>query len=178
MPIDILLGRVPERATGSIHSWVMEHRRQLQVSFERAHEWLKAAAASRKRQHDRYVRDLPLSDGQLVYLRDHVVRGHHKIQDLWSSVMYQVVHSPEEGGVVYTIAPVTDLGMLQRVHHSLLKAFVQKEGLLVDQSADVAENQEDPQEYEVADNVNLVVLVPETPWAIQGMGSWDVGNSV
>ncbi|XP_016300864.1 uncharacterized protein LOC107657336 [Sinocyclocheilus anshuiensis] len=169
LPIDFLLGRVPEPATGSIHSWVVEHRRRLQVAFEGARERLKAAAARRKRQHDQYVRDLPLSEGQLVYLRDHVVQGRHKIQDLWSSVIYQVVHSPEEGGVMYTIAPITDLGKVRRVHRSLLKACVQKEVLPVDQSAGVVENQEDPQEYEEADDVDLVVLVPETPWAIQGM---------
>lgn len=124
MPIDFLLGRVPEPAAGGIHSWVVEHRRRLQVAFEGARERLKAAADRQKTHHDRYVRDLPLSEGQLVYLRDHVVRGRHKIQDLWSSVIYQVVCSPEEGGVVYAIALVTDLGKVRRVHRSLLKACV------------------------------------------------------
>lgn len=124
LPIDFLLGRVPEPAAGGIHSWVVEHRRRLQVAFEGARERLKAAADRQKTHHDRYVRDLPLSEGQLVYLRDHVVRGRHKIQDLWSSVIYQVVCSPEEGGVVYAIALVTDLGKVRRVHRSLLKACV------------------------------------------------------
>lgn len=44
----------------------------------------------------------------------------------------------------------------------------------VDQSAGGAENQKDPQEYEEA-NVDLVVLVPETPRTIQGMVSREVG---
>lgn len=154
LPIDFLLGRVPEPAAGSIHSWVVEHRRQLQIAFEGARERLKAAADRRKTQHDLQY----LSEGQLVYLRDHVVRGRHKIQDLWSSVIYQVVRSPEEGGVVYAIAPVTDLSKVRRVHHSLLKACVQKEVLPVVQSAGGVENQEDPQEYEEVD-ADLVVLV-------------------
>lgn len=79
---------------------------------------------------------------------------------------------------MYSIALVTDLGKVRRVHHSLLKGCVQKEVLPVDQSAGVVENQEDPQEYEEADNVDLIVLVPETPRAIQGTGSRDVGHSV
>ncbi len=93
-------------------------------------------------------------------------------------VIYQVVHSPDEGGVVNTISPVTDLGKVRRVRRSLLKACVQKEVLPVDQPAGVVWNQEDPQEYEGADDVDLVALVSETPRAIQGMGSRDVGRSV
>ncbi|KAL1281970.1 hypothetical protein QQF64_000773 [Cirrhinus molitorella] len=156
LPIDFLLGRVPEPTGGTIHSWVEEHRRRQQVAFDGARERLEAAAALRKRQHDRSVHDLPLPEGQLVYLRDHVVRGRHKIQDL-CSVIYQVVHAPEEGGVVYTIAPATDLGKVRRVHRSLLKACVQKEDLSVEQPGRVVEYQENPQEYEDVDEVELVM---------------------
>uniref|UniRef100_A0A8C2HMT4 Gypsy retrotransposon integrase-like protein 1 n=1 Tax=Cyprinus carpio TaxID=7962 RepID=A0A8C2HMT4_CYPCA len=175
LPIDFLLGRVPEPAAGSVHSWVVEHRRRLQVAFEGARERLKAAADRQKRQHDQHVRDLPLAEGQLVYLRDKVVRGRHKIQDLWSSVIYQVVRPPEEGGVVYSIAPVTDLSKIRRVHRSLLKACVQREVLPVEQCIGSVENQEDPQVYEEVDDVDLVMLVPETPQTIQGTESRDVG---
>ncbi|KAL0181838.1 hypothetical protein M9458_024244, partial [Cirrhinus mrigala] len=66
-------------------------------------------ADKRKALHNQNVKDQPLVEGQLVYLRDYGVRGRHKIQDLWSPVVYQVVRAPKEDGVVYTIAPVDDL---------------------------------------------------------------------
>lgn len=47
-----------------------------------------------------------------MYLRNVGVKGRHKIQDLWSSVVYQVLKAPKEKGVVYTIAPVNDLGKI------------------------------------------------------------------
>ncbi|KAL0169111.1 hypothetical protein M9458_033707, partial [Cirrhinus mrigala] len=103
---------------------------RLQVAFEKADECLKAAEDRRKKRHHQHVKDPNLLEGQPVYLRDHVVRGRHKIQDLWGPVVFKVIRSQEEGGVVYTIAPVTDLGKVRQVHRSLLKACVQKEALL------------------------------------------------
>lgn len=79
-------------------------------------------ADRRKAHHDPHVRDEPLVEGQLVYLWEYGVRGPHKIQDLWSPVVYQVMRALKEGGVVYTIAPVDDLTKTQNVHCSLVKS--------------------------------------------------------
>ncbi|KAG1934719.1 hypothetical protein F2P79_019745, partial [Pimephales promelas] len=90
-------GSVPEPVEGEIHQWVLEHQTRLQVAFEGARERLRAAAKKRKEQHDPLIRDAPLTVGQLVYLRDYGVRGRHKISDLRSPVVFQVVRAPEEG---------------------------------------------------------------------------------
>jgi len=95
----------------------------LQITFEGAQERLKTAAERRKRCHDQYVKDVPLNEGQLVWLRDCGARGRHKIRDIWSSVRYIVVKAPK-GGSVYTIAPANDLTKTKRVHRALLKAVV------------------------------------------------------
>ncbi len=92
-----------------MHDWVLEHQTRLQVAFAGARERLQVMADRCKAHHDQQVRDEPLVEGQLVYLRNYGVRGHHKIQDLWSPVVYQLTRAPKEGGVVYTIAPVDDL---------------------------------------------------------------------
>ncbi len=92
-------------------------------------------------------------------------------------VIYQVVHSPDEGGVVNTIRQLQIWKGTESASFSV-EGCVQKEVLPVDQPAGVVWNQEDPQEYEEADDVDLVALVSETPRAIQGMGSRDVGRSV
>lgn len=39
---------------------------------------------------------------------DFSVKGRRKIQDLWGSVVYKVLRAPDEGRLVYTIAPADD----------------------------------------------------------------------
>lgn len=124
LPVDFLLGRVQEPLAGSVHRWILEQQDWLQVAFVGARERLGAAADRRKARHDLQVREAPLKEGQLVYLRDYSVRGRCQIQDPWSSVVYQVMRAPKEGGAVYTIAPTTDLGKVKHVHRSLLKAQI------------------------------------------------------
>ncbi|RXN12587.1 Transposon Ty3-I Gag-Pol poly [Labeo rohita] len=127
LPIDFLLGRVHEPVAGRVHQWVEEHQARLKVAFEGARGRLQVAATRRKEEHDRWVKELPLYEGQLVYLRDHGVRGRHKIQDLWSSTVYRVVRAPQAGGPVYTVAPVHDHEKVRHVHRSLLKPRAQGE---------------------------------------------------
>lgn len=121
LPVDFLLGRVEEPVTGTVHDWVSEHQARLQRAFEGARERLRVAADRRKTRHDRTVKDDPLQEGQLVYLRELGSRGRNKIQDRWSSVVYQVLRAPTDGGSVYTIAPVKDLSKVKHIHRSLLK---------------------------------------------------------
>ncbi len=82
LPVDFLLGRVQEPLAGSVHRWILEQQDRLQVAFVGARERLGAAADRRKARHDLQVREAPLKEGQLVYLRDYSVRGRCKIQDL------------------------------------------------------------------------------------------------
>ncbi|XP_042072601.1 uncharacterized protein LOC106632647 [Haplochromis burtoni] len=116
LPIDFLLGRVQDPVPGEVQDWVAEHQARLMVAFEGARARLSLAADRRKERHDQRVHPVPLKVGQLVYLRDHSARGRHKIQDLWSSVVYQVLRAPQENGAVYTIAPVGDLEKVRHVH--------------------------------------------------------------
>uniref|UniRef100_A0A8C1Y575 Gypsy retrotransposon integrase-like protein 1 n=2 Tax=Cyprinus carpio TaxID=7962 RepID=A0A8C1Y575_CYPCA len=140
LPVDFLLGSVPEPIEGEIHEWVLEHQTRLQVAFEGARERLRVAAKKRKEQNDLLVRDAPLTVGQLVYLRNFGVRGRHKISDLWSPVVFQVLRAPEEGGVVYAIAPADDLTQVRTVHRSLIK------GRLGSEVLDEFEHRSDPEE--------------------------------
>lgn len=102
LPIHFLLGLVESPVNGSIHEWVQEHQAHLEVTFEGTRERLEHAADWRKRVHDQHVRDLPLQEGQLVYLRNFHARGPQKTRDRWSSVRYRVLRRPKEGGSVYT----------------------------------------------------------------------------
>lgn len=122
LPVDFLLGRIETPTQGSVHDWIYDHQARLQVAFDGARGRMKAAAERRKERHDLRVQDEPLSQGQLVYLRDLCVRGRAKIQDRWSSVLYKVLRAPTPGGSVYTIAPVEDLEKVRHVHRTLLRA--------------------------------------------------------
>lgn len=124
LPVDFLLGRVQDPVPGTVQDWMVEHQTQLKLAFEGARERLAVAAQRRKDRHDRGVREAPLQVGQLVYLRDHSARGRHKIHDLWSSVVHQVLEIPDGDGVVYTVAPAGELDRIRRVHRDMLKAQV------------------------------------------------------
>ncbi len=82
----------------------------------------------------------------------------HKIQELWSPVVYQVVSVPKEGGSVYSIAPVDDLDKVRQVHRSMLKVLIQKDfPVQVSTRSPVVES--------VPPLGDLQVLVSETPLA-------------
>lgn len=160
LPIDFLLGQVKDPVQGEVQEWLLEHQARLQVAFEGACERLQAAATRRKERHDERVRDAPLSVGQRVYLQELGFKGRHKIQDAWSSVLYQVVKAPGEGPG-YTIAPVNDLLKVRTVHRDLLKAVVQPDppapSTVRPPTAQVVTKEDSLVEDD------LCLLVPETP---------------
>ncbi|XP_028298451.1 uncharacterized protein LOC114460741 [Gouania willdenowi] len=121
LPIDFLLGRVPEASEGRVEDWVQEHRKRLQVAFEGAQQRLKAAAARRKERHDAGVKSSDLQEKQFVYLQDHSRRGRSKIQDVWSPEIHVVVQAPSSGGPVYSVAPIGNPQRVRTVHRSMLK---------------------------------------------------------
>ena len=69
-------------------------------------------------------KDLPLSEGLLVFLHDFSARGPHKSRDRWRSVRYRVSRAPREGGSVYTIVLVEDPTKVKQVDRNMLKAAV------------------------------------------------------
>lgn len=121
LPVDFLLGHLPELTAGKVCDWVAEHQRRLHLAFDCARGRMETVARRRKERHDQGALSEPLEFGQRVYLQDHGVRGRRKIQDVWSSTTYQVVRAPEPGGVVYSIALVHDLTRVRSVHWTMLK---------------------------------------------------------
>lgn len=152
-----------EPVAGEVHEWIMEHQTHLQVAFDGARDRLKVAADRRKTSFDLRVHDAPLEQGQLVYLRECGRQGRHKIQGLWSSVVYRVIEAPRVGGSVYTIAPVDDGGKIKRVHRSLLKVQVQGSPVHIPRVAHVVEPEQSLQDS--LDEVDLWVAVPESSQA-------------
>ena len=164
LPVDFLLGRVHEPASGTVSDWILEHQTRLRLAFEGAQERLATAAARRQEHHNRRVKIAPLQEGQLVYVRDHGIRGRQKIQDLWKSEIHQVLKVPKPGGVVYTIAPVEALERVKHVHRTMLKPRLGPEAQ--DQSpTPAAERSVVPQEEDLLDD-ELWVLMPDASTAL------------
>ena len=121
LPVDFLLGRITTPTAGSISDWMREHQQRLQTAFDGARDRLQAAAHRRKERHDERLVPSALLEGELVYLRDHSIRGRTKIQDLWGPTVYRVIKAPAEGGAVYSITPSAAAGPTKHVHRTQLK---------------------------------------------------------
>lgn len=121
LPVDFLLSGVDEPIDGWVAEWVARHQRVLKETYSRVQDRLAKAAESRKEKYDQSVHDDALSEGCLVYLRDHAFRGRHKIQNHWSSTLYRVVRAPTGDGGVYTIASLQMPTCVKHVHRSQLK---------------------------------------------------------
>lgn len=163
LPVDFLLGRVPEPVAGTVNAWVTEHQTRLRVAFAGAQDRLKVAADRRKALHDPKVCDPALEEGQLVYLRDLSVRGRHKIQDLWHSEVHRVIKAPQSGGAVYTIAPVSEPSQLKHIHRTLLKPQRGKGPFSDNSPRDQPANGPSPEVGEDHDDGDWFVLASEVP---------------
>lgn len=108
--MDFLLGAdVQGDSSDSLDEWICHHQERLRTAHDITKQNLERAAEQRKRLHDTKVRDPGLSEGQLVYLKDHRNRGRNKIQDVWAPELYKVVRASSEGGV-YIVAPADGVG--------------------------------------------------------------------
>uniref|UniRef100_A0A8C2G9Y2 Integrase catalytic domain-containing protein n=1 Tax=Cyprinus carpio TaxID=7962 RepID=A0A8C2G9Y2_CYPCA len=121
LPVDFLLGRVPQPTAGTIMDWMEEHRERLQVAFDGAQERIQVAARLRKERHDRKGYSCHLKEGQLVYRRDFSNRGRNKMQDVWIPTKYTIIQAPTEGGVIYSVAIPDKCTLVKRVHCTMLK---------------------------------------------------------
>lgn len=125
LPVDFLLGSIQEPTRGTVHDWMREHQQRLQTAFDGAKERIQAAARLRKDRNDQHVSGCSLREGEVVYLRDHSVRGRTKIQDAWGPTRYRVVKTPSDGGAVYSIVPLDNPDKIKHVHRTLLRPVLQ-----------------------------------------------------
>lgn len=61
------------------------------------------------------VKDPSLGEGDIVYVRNHGMKGRNKIQDVWDPTSYRVVQCPPERGFFYSITPADKGGPVQQV---------------------------------------------------------------
>lgn len=122
LPVDFLIGIGEEDAgVGTVEEWVQEHHESLEGAYDHVQQRLTAKRQRRDQRHLGRVNDPVLQEGDLVYTRNHSVKGRNKIQDAWDPTLYRVVRRPQEQGVVYSIAPVHQEGPVRQVHRTELR---------------------------------------------------------
>lgn len=122
LPVDFLIGVSQEDAgLGTAEEWVQEHCESLEAAYGNVRQRLTARRHQRDQRYLAQVNDPGLEEGDLVYTRNHAVKGRNKTQDAWDSTLYQVVRQPHEQGVVYSIAPVGQEGPVRQVHRTELR---------------------------------------------------------
>ena len=121
LPIDVLLGG--EDSSMAEDGWVPQHHRRLREAFERAYTQMLDHADQRKALHDQQARELPLATGELVYLRNHGVRGRNNIQDAWKATPYRVV-SRQGANDVYVAEPADGFAEPRTVNRANLRLCV------------------------------------------------------
>uniref|UniRef100_A0A3B3WQN0 Gypsy retrotransposon integrase-like protein 1 n=1 Tax=Poecilia mexicana TaxID=48701 RepID=A0A3B3WQN0_9TELE len=127
LPVDFFVG-LSESDGGPdlpLEEWVEEHQKSLHAAYETVHQKVESRRAQRHQDEDVAPDFL---EGDLVYARNHSVRGRSKIQDFYDSTPYQVVRPPSERGVVYSIAPVGQEGPLRQVHRVELRSVPENSG--------------------------------------------------
>ena len=132
LPIDFLFAADDEDpAEETLEEWVRKHQESMRVVQDHVRQQLGTQAEKRNQKHNQQVTDPGLEEGDLVYVRNHQVRGRNKIQDLWHPCLHRVVQRPQGQGTVYAITPAHQEGPIRRVHRAELRRAPQREALEV-----------------------------------------------
>lgn len=85
-------------------------------------EGLQERLERRNLQHHASIQDTGFQKGELVYLKNHQVRGQNKIQDTWYSCLYWVVRCPGGLGNVYSVVPIDQDNPFKQVNQTKMRA--------------------------------------------------------
>lgn len=123
LPVDFLLGSSGEEPSGgSVEDWINEHQHNMKEAYGQVRERLQERLERRNLKHDVGIQDVGFREGELVYLKNHQVRGRNKIQDAWNPCMFRVVRCPGGLGTVYSVVPIDQDGPVKQVHRSEMRA--------------------------------------------------------
>ncbi|KAJ8362363.1 hypothetical protein AAFF_G00378260 [Aldrovandia affinis] len=139
-----------ESTDDTIDEWVQGHRESLEMAYDQVQQRLATRRRQRDQRYKSQVHDPGLKEGQLVYIRNHSVKGRNKIQDTWDSTPYRVVQQPDHQGAVYSVVPASQDGPVRRVHRTELRRVPGEEGIQDRQDAnhdsegELVEDEDDP----------------------------------
>lgn len=169
LPVDFWLGagsEIDEDVT--LEEWVQEHQKSLAAAYDVVQQRVEKRRVQRDLNSSKCASP-DLEQGDLVYMRNHSVRGRNKIQDFWDPTPFQVVRPPPGHGVVYSVAPAGHTGPLRQVHRTELRNIPIRE-LDRDQDSGLQISKQDDLTGMLATNNSMVDEV-EQMFTEQGDGS-------
>ena len=132
--MDYVLGTMEDSGerTSQVDDWITEHHKRLAEAFNKASEKTEKEALRRTKANET---NLPV--GARVFLRNRVIKGRNKIQDVWKATPHKVGQL-STGGNTYVVEPL--IGGLPRktVHRSEL---LDARDLVKDMKLDQTRNQ-------------------------------------
>ena len=75
LPVDFLLGRLPELTGGKVSDQVVDHQCRLRLALECAKDWMQMAGKRRKKRHDHGALSESFEVSRRVYLKNLGARG-------------------------------------------------------------------------------------------------------
>lgn len=115
IPVDLGLGVVVDQQKWDHRGWVQDHYKKLKWAYAVAKNKMDHAAEKMKQTYDRGAKDVPLLDGQRVWVRDRNRQGRGKLCGWWGPVPHVVIETLGETGLVYRVRP--EKGGKEKVLH-------------------------------------------------------------
>lgn len=120
------LGVVVDQQKWDRRGWVQDHYKKLKWAYASAKNKMDHAAGKMKPTYDRGAKDVPLLDGQRVWVRDRNRQGRGKLCGWWGPVPHVVIGTLGETGLVYRVRP--EMGGKEKVlHRNALKLCIASE---------------------------------------------------
>ncbi|XP_030283803.1 uncharacterized protein LOC115587869 [Sparus aurata] len=172
LPVDLLLGTSSEELSGgSVEEWIQEHQDNLNDAYGRVRERLQERLERRNLKHHAGIRDAGFQEGELVYLKNHQVRGRNKIQDTWDSCLYRVVRCPGGLGNVYSVVPIDQDNPVKQVHRTEMRAAgargVPETVARMSDSEESGDSEGDDGDLESASSESLGVMLDDYDFSVQ-----------
>ncbi|KAK7886939.1 hypothetical protein WMY93_026560 [Mugilogobius chulae] len=135
LPVDFLIGKEIAEEDLPLEEWVEEHQRSLASAYETVQQRIDSKMAQRDLRNQDLCVAPDFEEGDLVYTRNHSVKGRNKIQDFWDPTPFQIVRPPPARGVVYSVAPAGQVGPLRQVHRAELRSV--PESRVVEEASEI-----------------------------------------
>ena len=115
LPVDNLLNTDVTSHGKNLDEWVASHLQHMKEARALANRRMAQKASQRKARHDKKAKDVDLSPGSFVLLRNRVL-GRNKIQDKWNPTPYVVVRRISKENHVYEVCPADGRGKMKNIH--------------------------------------------------------------
>lgn len=183
-PLENILQLQDESPEMNIKEFIADHCQHLEQAYALADQKINKEKHIRKGYYDRRARELPLTEGCLVYVKDHP-KGRCKIQDRYKNTIYKIVRCYEDKNI-YGITPAdgssNNIKVVNRSEliecPTVLSEDEKSESLIMDNLHDSSQDEgSSSDDSSTDDNCEYHLIERESHESEDGSDSEDKGNS-